>query len=65
MTRVNTKMLVFKIKHHAMVLFKYALEVFCHDIRAHMILSLFQKIGGVLLMKKHIKWAFGYKIYSA
>lgn len=65
MTRVNTTMLVFKIKHHALALFKQALEMFCHDIRAHMILSLFQKIGGVLVMKKHIKWAFGCKIYSA
>lgn len=27
-------------------------------------LSLFQKIGGVLAMKKHIKWALSYKIYS-
>jgi len=29
-----------------------------------MILPLFQKIGGVLVMKTHIKWAFSYKIYS-
>lgn len=30
--------------------------MFYQDIRAHTILSLFQKIGGVLAMKKHIKW---------
>lgn len=65
MTMVNMQTLVFKSKYQAMALFKHAFEIGSVMIYGiYEILSLFHKISGVPVMKKTIKWAFGYKIYS-